>query len=84
LRAAGSNSFSDQVGLCVAIISSSAFGKMGAFVSYDRAAIAVVLSDFERFTSSGALCLNCLSLRTREWELQDIQLFGGFWIKGIR
>ena len=57
---------------------------MGAFVSYDRAAIAVVLSDFERSTSSGALCLNCLSLRTREWELQDIQLFGGFWIKGIR
>jgi hypothetical protein len=57
---------------------------MGAFVSYDRAAIAVVLSDFERFTSSGALCLNCLSLRTREWELQDIQFFGGFWIKRIR
>jgi len=57
---------------------------MGAFVSYDRAAFAVVLSDFERFTSIGALCLNCLSLSAREWELQDIQLFGGFWIKRIR
>ena len=56
---------------------------MGAFVSYDRAAFAVVLADFERLTSIGA-CLSCLSLSTGEWELQDIQLCGGFWIKRIR
>ena len=56
---------------------------MGAFVSWNRATFAVVLADFERLTSIGALCLNCLSLSTREWELIDIQRLGCCWIKRI-
>jgi hypothetical protein len=57
---------------------------MSAFVSYDRTAFAVVLADFERLTIIGALCLKILSLSTREWELQDIQIKGSCWIIGIR
>ena len=83
LRAAGSKPFFDQFRVCVAIISCSANVEMSAFVSYDRTAFAVVLADFERLTSIGALCLRRLSLSTREWELQDIQIKGSCWIIGI-
>ena len=85
MRAAGSKPFFNQLAARVTIISWSANCKMGAFVCWNWATFAAVLADFERLTSTGigAVCLNCLSLRTREWELPDIQLWGCFWIKRI-